>query len=106
MTNFLLCCAASIAFFIGSSAALIDPITSNALASSLLVAYPSAAGSVLYTLGAQYYKKSALEGLQRARRKLGRLHPACTWARIEVRGEAPCNGSRLVGRVSITQVWV
>ena len=72
--------AASLAFFGASAAAMWEP------AGTALVAYPYAVGSVLFTLGARQYKRAALEGLQAARRRLGREHSACAWARTEVRG--------------------
>ncbi len=79
--------AASVAFFGASAATMYEP------ASTVLVAYPYAVGSILFTLGAHQYKRAALEGLQAARRRLGREHPACAWARTEIRGalKAPRN---------------
>ncbi|BDA48241.1 hypothetical protein COCOBI_11-5010 [Coccomyxa sp. Obi] len=76
----LLFLLASVAFFGASAAAMCEP------ASTALVAYPYAVGSVLFTLGAHQYKRAALEGLQSARRRLGREHSTCAWARTEVRG--------------------
>lgn len=79
--------AASVAFFGASAATMYEP------ASTVLVAYPYAVGSILFTLGAHQYKRAALEGLQAAGRRLGREHPACAWARTEIRGalKAPRN---------------
>ena len=78
--------AASIAFFGASTAAILEPVASNQAISAVLVSYPYAAGSVLFTLGAHQYKRSALEGLYAARRRHSREQPACAWARVEVRG--------------------
>jgi hypothetical protein len=86
------CRAASISFFVGSSAAMFEPVASDALTNNLLVVYPYAAGSVLYMLGAQLYKRSAFEGLHRARRSFSAFHPACAWARTEVKGGIPVAG--------------
>ena len=82
----LLPSAASIAFFGASTAAMLEPVASNLGLSSALVAYPYAAGSVLFTLGARQYKRAALEGLRAVRRRHGKEQPACAWARVEVKG--------------------
>ena len=74
-------------FFAGSTAAMLE-LTCR-LVSVALVAYPYAAGSVLFALGARDYKRAALEGLHAARRRHGREQPACIWARTEVRGTLP-----------------